>query len=255
MKYIISSILILFLNVSIYSQKTINANDLLRDIKAGKNINISNSIIEGTLDLTYMNEALPNLPKRKRWWNNGGSNTIEKHINSKISFINCSFENDVLAYIPDEDSGYTFIASFKSDVIFKNCNFKGKAMFKFSKFKEDADFRGCKFVEDNTFKYAHFNKNVSFENTNFAEPATFKYAKFTTFVSFSNSIFQENATFKYSEFNNGVSFSNVRFEEDLNIKYTKVNGDFNINNMTVNYDIDSKYTIINGRTFNKYYKK
>ena len=35
-----------------YSQKTVNAEDIIRDIKNGKDISISNATIEGTLDFT-----------------------------------------------------------------------------------------------------------------------------------------------------------------------------------------------------------
>ncbi len=242
--------------ISTHSQQKIYASDLLKDIKEGKDITISNAIIEGVLDMTYMNEALPKLPKRKKgWWNKGGSNTIEKEITSKISFIDCTFNDDVLAYIPDEDSGYTFIANFENNVIIKNSVFKGKAMFKYSDFIENSNFSGTKFLGNSTFKYAKFQKDISFQSVQFKKPATFKYAEFNRFVSFANSIFKETATYKYTKFKKGVSFNNVKFEEDLNIKYTKVNGDFNIKNMKVNYEIDSKYTKINGLSFNKYILK
>lgn len=246
------TILLLFISCSIFAQKTINANEILKTIKDEKNVTYTNVIIAGILDLTYMDETLPNLPKRRKWWNKGGSNTVEKQILSKISFVNCTFKDDVLAYIPHEDSGYTFVANFEDDVIFRDCTFEGKAMFKYSEFEFNTDFSGSKFREDTTFKYAEFNRAISFKNTNFDEPATFKYSKFKEFVSFANSIFQETATFKYTEFNNGVSFNNVKFEEDLNIKYMEVSGEFDVKNMIVNYDIDSKYTKINGRSFNSY---
>lgn len=244
--------LALVLSGTTFAQKTINATDILSDVKKGKAINISNATIKGILDLTYMNEALPNLPKRSKWWNNGGSNAVEKQITNTVSFVNCTFEDDVLAYIPHEDSGYTFIANFENDAIFKDCIFERKAMFKYSEFEGDAIFTGTKFLDDNTFKYAKFERNSSFENTKFDEPATFKYAEFRRFTSFANSIFKESATFKYSKFKDGVSLNNVKFEDDLNIKYTKVNGEFDIKNMEVAYEIDSKYTSINGKSFTKY---
>ncbi|TCP25731.1 pentapeptide repeat protein [Tenacibaculum skagerrakense] len=254
MKYIITS-LALFIATFSFSQKTVNASDILRDIKDGKKITINNAIIEGVLDLTYMDDALPSLPKRSRWWNNGGSNTVEKDISSSISFTNCTFKDDVLAYVPHEDSGYTFIANFEDTVVFKNCTFERKAMFKYSDFDENTDFSGTKFLDDSTFKYAEFSRNISFENTLFDEPATFKYADFRKFVSFANSTFKETATFKYTKFKNGVSFNNVKFQEDLDIKYTKVDGEFDIKNMEVGFDIDSKYTKINGKSFSKYVLK
>ncbi|SNR15637.1 pentapeptide repeat-containing protein [Tenacibaculum jejuense] len=248
----ITTLVLLFVSSIIVAQKTINATEILKKISKEENITISNATVVGILDLTFMDKALPNLPKRKKWWSNGGSNTVPKQILSSISFVNCVFEDDVLAYIPHEDSGYTFIANFEDDVTFRDCTFEGKAMFKYSDFEGNTDFSGTKFLEDTTFKYAEFEKAISFKNTNFDEPATFKRAKFREFVSFANSIFQEEATFKYTEFKGGVSFNNVKFEEDLNIKYMEVSGDFDVKNMIVNYDIDSKYTKINGRSFNSY---
>lgn len=215
-----------------FSQKTINASDIIKDIKAGKTVSISNATIIGDIDFTDMDEKLEDLPKRRRkWWNNKGSNTVENQIETKVSFVNCTFKDNVLAYIPDGDySGYTFIANFEDDAIFKNCTFERKAMFKYSTFERDA----------------------SFENTKFRNETTFKYSKFNNYISFANSVFEETATFKYSKFKDGVSFQNTNFEEDLNIKYTQVKGKFDISGMKVEYDIDSKYTKINGRSFSKF---
>ncbi|MEE9407842.1 MAG: pentapeptide repeat-containing protein [Polaribacter sp.] len=248
----------LFLVSSIsFAQKTIEAKDIMKDIKAGKSISYSNKTIVGTLDFTYMDLALEKLPKKKKsgWfnWNSGNSsNVIKKLIDVKISFTNCTFQDDVLAYIPDEDSGYTFTANFEDIAIFKDCNFQRKAMFKYSRFERDADFSGTTFDDDTTFKYAKFDQDISFQNSKFDEVATFKYAKFNKNVSFSNSVFKDSAIFKYTKFNDGVSFKNSKFEEDLNIKYMNVDGDFDISNMDVAYDIDSKYTKINGKSFSKY---
>ncbi|MGG8497648.1 pentapeptide repeat-containing protein [Tenacibaculum sp. TC6] len=255
MKNIVTLFIVLLSSSQIFAQKTVNASAILQDIKEGKSIEYSNTVIEGILDFTYMNEALPKLPKRSKWWNNGGSNSIEKQITSKIVFENCTFKNDVLAYIPDEKSGYTFVANFENIVVFKNCSFEEKAMFKYSNFEKNTDFSYAKFNGDTTFKYAKFDRGITFKNTFFEEPATFKYADFKEFVSFENSIFDESATFKYTEFNKGVSFNNVKFKEDLNIKYTKVSGEFDITGMEVAFDIDSKYTSINGKSFNKHLLK
>jgi len=239
-----------------FAQKTIEASDILKDIKAGKTITIKDATINGVLDFTYMEDALEKLPRTKKnswffWISGNSTNQIEKSIDIRISFTNCTFKNDVLAYIPDEDSGYTFTANFEDEAIFKNCAFERKAMFKYSRFESDSDFSGSSFNDDSTFKYAKFDKNSSFSNTKFNEIATFKYAKFSRNVNFSNSVFKDTATFKYTKFNDGVSFKNTNFEEDLNIKYMQVSGDFNITNMNVAYEIDSKYTKINGKSFSK----
>ena len=228
-----NSILIFFISFFStvgFAQKTIEASDLMKDLKKGKTISINNTTVVGTLDFTFMAEASIDLPEKRKWWNNGGGNTIKKRIKNKISFTNVIFEDDVLAYIPTQDGGYTFIANFEDDVIFKNCTFKRKALFKYSK----------------------FNENTSFEGTNFDDENTFKYAKFHNFVSFAETSFSETATFKYAKFLNGVSFKDANFREDLNIKYTKVSGKFDITNMKVAYDINAKYTKINGKSFTKH---
>lgn len=232
MKQSILSISFLFLiATSALAQKTIEASKIINDIKNGKNIAIKNAIIEGVLDLTFMNEATTKKNEQKSWWNyKGYNNTVKKQIETKISFIDVTFKNDVLAYIPTEGEGYTYIANFENDVTFKNCVFKRRAMFKYSEFEQNTTFQGSKFEDENTFKYTQF----------------------TNFVSFSNTVFNETATFKYTKFYKGVSFKNANFKEDLNIKYTEILGDFDISNMKVSYEINAKYTKVNGKNFTKY---
>lgn len=212
------------------AQKTVNASDIAQDIKSGKSISYENVTIIGDLDMTFMNEKISELPAKKRWYKNGGSNAVEEQIEEKISFVNCVFENNVYAYYHDEESEYTFIAHFENDVTFKGCTFKENAMFKYSDFEQSANFKGSKFHGKTTFKYATFDENVSFADTNFEELAIFKYTKFKE----------------------GVSFNNATFEDTLDIKYVEVNGDFNIDNMTVEKNIDSKYSDINGKGFAKF---
>lgn len=258
MKQKITFLAFLFLSLTFFAQRTVEASNIVKDIKAGKSISYQNATIVGVLDFTYMDDAMEKLPKKKKnsWWGSGNStNEIKKLIEVNVSFVNCVFKDDVLAYIPDEDSGYTFTASFEEETIFKNCNFERKAMFKYSRFEQNTDFSGSTFDDDTTFKYAKFDDNISFSNTKFVEISTFKYAKFRKNVSFANAVFEDSAVFKYTEFENGVSFNNTSFEEDLDIKYMSVSGDFNITKMKVGYDIDSKYTKINGKSFNKYLLK
>lgn len=250
-KSVFFTAVIFCLSLTMNAQKRVSANEIMAAVKSGKSVTYSNATIVGELDFTFMDEALDKLPKRKRWWNSK-TNKVEKQIESSISFVNCTFKDDVLAYIPDDDSGYTFTANFENKAIFKNCTFERKAMFKYSEFERDASFEGSSFNRESTFKYAEFNKSISFKNTSFEESATFKYAKFYRNVSFEKAVFQETATFKYAKFKDGVSFNNTRFEEDLNLKYTKVTGDFDIKGMKVSHGIDSKYTRINGNSFSYY---
>jgi hypothetical protein len=237
-----------------FGQKKIAASDIMKNIKEGKTISYNNAIIEGVIDFTFMKEAMVKLQKQKNsWWSSDtdSDNKVEKTIANNISFINCTFKDDVLAYIPDENSGYTFTASFENEVIFNDCTFERKAMFKYSDFDRNTTFKGSRFEDDSTFKYAEFKKDISFEKAFFKASAAFKYTKFKNYVTFLNSVFKETASFKYAKFDKGVSFQNAKFEEDLIIKYTEITGDFNITGMNVAHEIDSKYTKINGSEFNK----
>jgi hypothetical protein len=217
-------------SVRAFAQNTVQASDIMKDIEKGKSISYENTTIEGVLDFTFMDEKLPDLPEKSKWYNNGGSNTVDESTAVSISFVNCIFKDDVLAYIHIERSGYTFTADFDKDVVFKNCEFSRNAMFKYSNFDREANFEGSKFLRESTFKYAEFDEKANFSNTQFADDATFKYA----------------------EFDEGVSFENAIFEESLNIKYMNARGDFDIAGMKVRDDIDSKYTKVNGKDFTTY---
>ncbi|MEP0987425.1 pentapeptide repeat-containing protein [Ekhidna sp.] len=213
-----------------FAQNSVSASRIMEDIREGKNISYENVTISGDLDFTYMVEKMPDLPKKSKWWNNGGSNTVEESIDVSVSFINCTFEGDVLAYIHDDPSGYTFTADFDRDVVFKGCDFNRDAMFKYSDFDGTVDFSGSTFQRKSTFKYAEFDEKADFSNTRF----------------------DDDATFKYAQFDEGGSFKNAVFEESWNIKYLKARGEFDIAGLEVRDDIDAKYTKINGRSFTNY---
>ena len=53
------TLIICFLTTTVFlAQKTVNASDILNDIKAGKSITYKNAKIVGILDFTYMDEAM-----------------------------------------------------------------------------------------------------------------------------------------------------------------------------------------------------
>ena len=242
----------LFFSFSSIAQQKVNASDIMKDLKSGKSINYENATIVGVLDFTFMDDKLPNLDKKYKWWSGGYSNAITEVIESKIFFVNCTFDDDVLAYYHDDVSDYTFEADFEREVVFEDCTFRENSMFKYSNFESEVSFKGSGFQEETTFKYAEFEDNVNFSNTIFDEEATFKYSKFAYRANFSNSIFDKDASFKYSNFRDGVTFNNTKFNRSLDLKYTKVRGDFEIDQMKVREDIDSKYTSINGNGLSSY---
>lgn len=209
---------------SMSAQSKVLASDIMDAIKNGENISYANVTVSGVLDFTYMEEKIDDLPRRRRWWNSG-DNAINEQIESKIEFINVVFEDDVLAYIHDKKSEYTFTADFERAVTFEACRFNKKAMFKYSAFEQGANFR----------------------KTSFEQGSTFKYAEFYDLADFSNTYFNQDAVFKYTEFYESASFKQAKFDRSFDMKYTEVSGDFDIKDIKVNGDIDIKYTEVNGK--------
>ncbi len=230
MKKLVLPLLLFAIATTSFGQ-TISADDILKDIKRGKDINYSNVTIEGTLDLTYYFEKKYEEDySRKKSWFGSNENSVEEIIEVAINFTNCTFEDDVLAYYHDDGSDYTFIANFENDVVFKNCKFNNKTAFKYSEFEGASD-----------FSESYFN-----------DEALFKYAEFEKFADFGGAVFDDDANFKYAEFNKGLNFSYTSFDRDLNLKYAKIRGDFSSRKMSVRHDLDVKYTEINGESFSKY---
>lgn len=227
----LSVLLILFaVSFTAMAQQTVKAEDIMDAIKKGEDIAYKDVTVTGILDFTYMDEKLPDLPVRRRWWRNGGSNVVNELIESKITFENVTFEDDVIAYFHHDRSEYTFTADFEKSVQFKNCDFKRNAMFKYSVFERDANFSGTQFNDDNTFKYAEFEDSADFSNTYFDDDATFKYAKFRR----------------------GASFNAAKFDRSLDMKYTKIRGDIDLKDLDVRWDLNAKYAEVNGRDFTRY---
>lgn len=214
---------------SLSAQNKVDATTIMEAIKSGETVKFENVTVTGVLDFTFMDDKIDDLPRRSRWRRNG-DNEVEEYIESKITFKNVVFEDDVLAYYHDKRSEYTFTADFEKAVTFENCDFRRNAMFKYSTFEEGAIFAGSSFNDENTFKYAEFEGTADFSNT----------------------YFDDDAIFKYTEFKDGASFKAAKFDRSLDMKYTKVRGDFDVKGMDVRWDINTKYTEVNGRSFNRY---
>ena len=65
MKKRIQLLIVIFLSIATYGQKTIEAETILKDIKEGKTINYTNKTIVGVLDFTFMEKASKKNTKKK----------------------------------------------------------------------------------------------------------------------------------------------------------------------------------------------
>jgi uncharacterized protein YjbI with pentapeptide repeats len=214
-----------------FAQNSVPASEIIEKARNGESISYENVTITGDLDFTFYFEKRneERYSDKKRSWSSN-DNAIEENISSKVVFVNCTFEDGVLAYINDDRTDYTFTASFENAVVFKD----------------------CKFQEESAFKYSDFDETVDFSGSQFSEEALFKYAKFNEYADFHGAVFKDDANFKYTKFREGLNFSNASFQNDLNLKYAKIEGVFKSDNMDIQDDLDVKYTEINGEKFSKY---
>jgi uncharacterized protein YjbI with pentapeptide repeats len=243
---------LMFLSVSTLAQSHVDAKDILKSIDEGKAINYKGVEIVGDLDLTTIQDKVADK-------NNSRSRNSTKiywyHVRSSLSFVDCTFKGDVIAYYHNEDKNETHNAVFHEDVGFRGCEFQGKSAFKYSKFYEGADFTQTTYHKEALFKYAKFSTEVSFAGSVFAGDANFKYTDFPRKADFSNVTFQDLANFKYTEFPRGVSFNNAIFQGDADFKYTKFYEPFNFEGTEFEDSVDFKYTKLEGKSFTRYLLK
>jgi uncharacterized protein YjbI with pentapeptide repeats len=239
-----------------FAKSQVKASQIIGQIDAGKAVQYKDSEIVGDLDFTSIKDVtLDAKSKRNSRWSNGSTLTYWCHVRSPISFINCVFKGDVLAYVHDEDENETYNAIFYKGVDFQGCDFQGKSAFKYVKFESDANFKNTQYHNEALFKYTKFSTDVSFSGSSFHGDANFKYTKFPEPVYFDKTTFQRFANFKYAKFPEGVTFENTQFKGNVDFKYTKFYEPVNFDDVVFGDDVDFKYTKIDGKSFVTYLLK
>lgn len=221
MRGIITIGLVLF-GMAAFAQQTIKAQDIIKEISDGRSVTHKNVTIEGYLDFTDLKNRRKTQSSFELFGK--GNDQYESTVEGAVTFVNCVFTDDVIAYYHEERDNDTFIAHFEEDAIFQNCTFKRKSEFKYSEFEEKADFSGSIFNREANFKYAEFSDTPNFAKANFRDDANFKYAEFPQGANFESATFLQLANFKYTKFRTPLNIKNVAFRGEEDFKYTRVNG-------------------------------
>ena len=178
MKKIIALLCLLTAATLAFAQTVIPAREIIDKINRNMAVSYRNAVIEGTLDFT-------SLANRKREKNGINDKYVSK-VTVPLTFENCRFNGDVLAYISPENGVSAILsggpdlytADFTADVSFSGCTFTGASAFKYSHFSGTASFAGSTFEEEALFKYAAFHSAPDFSRTTFKDDAVFKYVSF-----------------------------------------------------------------------------
>lgn len=230
------------------AQEKVSAEEIIRKINSGQPVDISGAVITGALDLTEI--------ATKTLEDNDNSNKAYKSkVNVPLTFHDCRFQGDVIAYKVLEEDGkkkkllswntdsqVLYTADFTREVIFENCTFDGLTEFKYSDFAGKASFSGSEFTSDANFKYAQFHAGTDFSGAIFPDEANFKYAQFGEKSDFSSARLEEEAIFKYANFKKAVNFQGTSFEGHADFKYTTFKQPTDFQQATFAGGSDFKYT-------------
>jgi uncharacterized protein YjbI with pentapeptide repeats len=257
MKKSLLFLLCLMVPVLTWAQSRVNAADIIAKINRGEAVVYKNVEITGDLDLT----RLDNMKLEREPNNRFSTREYVSTVKVPVTFINCTFKGDVLAYVnPDgqnvrlfsnKDSNEVYNTNFTKAVRFEDCVFEGYSAFKYSRFKENVSFAGSTFHHEALFKYSKFSGDVDFSKARFKRDGNFKYATFPETANFSKTTFQRDADFKYAKFEQQADFGQATFRGLANFKYTKVNRHFNLSRAVFDGSEDFKYTQVNSRRVSK----
>ncbi|MFH1119178.1 MAG: pentapeptide repeat-containing protein [Bacteroidota bacterium] len=153
---------------------------------------------------------------------------------SSITFKNCVFENDVLAYSKNDNGQKTF-SFFQSNLSFIGCSFKdtvnfrassimGRTVFTSSFFEKAAIFEECTFFQNTHFNQCVFHGELRFQNTFFMQRANFMDAAFDGNASFQGSTFHSTAQFSNTKFYGYSDFSLINWNETCFFNYAQIHG-------------------------------
>jgi len=240
-------IVMFFIPVISFGQTRVEAKDIIDQINKGKEVSYKDVEIVGNLDFTAIKDVTRE--EHHRWLNFVSDRSYFCHVKSSISFINCTFLGDVLAYVHNDLEDETYNAVFHENVNFEGCEFRKESAFKYAKFMKKANFENTKYQEEALFKYTKFSTEVSFSKACFYDDADFKYTDFPEAVSFAGATFKQDADFKYTEFPRGVNFANAEFRGYANFKYTKFREPVNFDGTVFKEDAQFKYAKVDGRSF------
>ncbi|WP_347159511.1 pentapeptide repeat-containing protein [Pontibacter chitinilyticus] len=243
-------LLVLLLPLLSLAQSSVNASEILGKINRGEAVTYRNATIVGDLNLTKLKNM-----KLKSGRNENNTKEYVSTVTNPLTFINCTFEGDVLGYFNPQNGGGMFTSSsgevyntnFEREVRFENCHFEQASAFKYSAFKGGVSFAGSRFSEEALFKYSDFNGKVNFSNAKFEDDANFKYVTFPVQADFSGAAFGGEANFKYARFPEGATFQRASFDGLANFKYAKLAEPFNVKGASFKGDDDFKYTQLNNQ--------
>ncbi len=187
--------------------KEVSANDILKQIEKGEDINLENVHIKGELNLGKIKLKTIQKPKWQIEYYNMFSPKELKIVESEITIKDSIFENEI-------DFSHT---QFKKTLFLQGNSFLNQTNFQGVNFSSGVDFSNSKFRDSADFIDASFVSTINFENVEFSGfPPSFIYAKFSNYANFRNANFDNGAMFLWASFSGDADFIDTRFNNKVN---------------------------------------
>jgi hypothetical protein len=213
-------------------QEEVKASDIIKIINEGKDVNLNDAVITGTLDFTQVsNKVILN------------SGLSQCEIKTSVSFTKCRFSGNVFCSKREKDSGLQ--SFFAQDLIMNACTFDSVADFQSATIIGNVSFVGSTFKGQALFNnfYAHSKaaffgqitaeKDFSMQDALFTGSCSFVKAKFKSSVSFQGSRFDGAFVFNTVQCDSRSDFSKVRFNNNCAFNYTTFSGLARFNQLRV----------------------
>ncbi len=195
-------------------------NNIEELLKTGKDIYFEDKVFNEKINLTEILKA-----------NKINPATSQVTINSSITFINCTFNDELTAYSSNED-GTSVLSIFNSNVSFVGCTFEkpvsfrassimGRANFSNSFFNEEVSFEECSFFQKANFSECSFHGDARFQNANFMQKANFYKAEFEQTAYFQAVTFNSEVQFSVAKFIGYADFSLISSRQNFLANYAE----------------------------------
>lgn len=189
------------------------AGEIEDNIRAGRDVYIEDSSIEGDLNLGFRVAVRISILRTEI---NGNVYCYNAIFEREVRIIDCTFRKKANFEGAKFEEKTSFSDSnFHIHVSFQNAVFEKESSFNNVKFQEDADFSGVKtrFAEKASFDTARFSNRAQFNSANFRGESSFNGADFSGYADFNSVIFRGISSFNSAKFLGVADYDFASFRE------------------------------------------
>ncbi len=223
-------------NCTAAHKEFIQAEDIINQIKSKKNVFYSNKLIKGKLDFTVLDAYVIS------------SNASKIDIEVAVTFDNCKFEEDVIAYAKSDKGKVTFV-EFSKCLSFNDCVFEKQIQFREIIVKGLFNLTKCQVQGEVGMEGSQLHSSYSFfTETKFKAETRFQRLRVLGHTDFLKTEFWEKASFQLADFDGNVMFADAVFNKNLDFSLALFSKKLILNNSLFYGYVDFSNASFKGRT-------